>query len=110
MPHYRNKSNSGSYPILVPFAEAKAAYFIFNGVQSISQCKPATFRDAVLALMPQWESCDTYAQHVACPQDLVTKWFLLNALAEAGKPMKLFESPEKAEQSLSDLCLDTESK
>lgn len=97
-----NKKNTASYNPQPTYQRTKLSYFVHSDqVHSVAKCSAETFRDAVLALMPQWLDNATYGPLVASPDMLVDRWFILVALAEeARRPMRLFAFRADAERAL----------
>lgn len=103
MPGYQKKQvhNHAAYIPAITYDKAKSSYFIHNNqVYSIADCSTNLFREAVLSFAPHWPFSDLYSPLIACPEDIVTRWFLLCGLCEAKQPMKLYESREEAVEAV----------
>jgi len=80
----------------VSYAQAKESYFTHNDqAHSVASAPSSIFKAAILARAPAWASDESYSGLLLCP-DLESRWYLLNALAEAGKPLKIYASAEQA--------------
>ena len=86
----------------VSYVRAKQSYFIHNDqVHSVASCPTPIFRSAVLTLAPYWPANEAYSGILAASEiDFAVRWYLLVALAEAGKAMRLYGSREEAEQAV----------
>jgi hypothetical protein len=97
----KNKRNTSAYTPALSYHAVKDSYFIHAGqIHSVADCPSTLFREAVLALMPRWSFSDLYASMVACPDDVVVRWFLLCSLIEAKRPLQLYGSRDEAEQAV----------
>jgi hypothetical protein len=79
--------------------------FCIHGQQvyPVASAPASIFKAAVLTLVPHWKDSSTYGEALASKEiDVVTRWWLLCALADAGQAMKLYGSREEAEQAMSD--------
>ena len=84
--------------------DVQHSWFTHHG-QAFSAAKApdAVFRAAVLDLAPHWKDSPTYGEALASIEiDVVTRWWLLCGLADAGQAMKLYSSREAAMRVLSD--------
>lgn len=83
----------------IPFHIAKASYFIYNNtVHSVAHCHSDIFRDAILKLAPHWKSHDEYGPVLKDVDDIMDRWYLLCALSEGERGMKLYGTLEDAEE------------
>src|SRR5437660_9223338 len=81
----------------------KAFYIHGQQIYPIASAPASIFKAAVLALVPHWKDSSTYGEALASKEiDVVTRWWLLCALADAGQAMTLYGSREQAEQAMSD--------
>jgi hypothetical protein len=83
----------------IPFHIAKASYFIYNNsIHSIAHCHSDIFKSAVLKLAPHWISHEEYGPVLKDVDDVATRWYLLCALAEGERRMRLYGTLEDAEE------------
>jgi|SRR5882757_617387 len=83
----------------VSFRVAKVSYFIYNNtIHSVAHCHSDVFKSAILKLAPHWKSHEEYAPILNGMDDVITRWFLLCALAEGERRMKLYGTREDAEE------------
>ncbi len=74
----------------VALEQAVGAWFVHNGrAYLVARAPAATFKDAVLDLVPSATLADDDI-------DLVARWWLLCGLVEARRPMTLYASREEA--------------
>ncbi len=83
----------------IPFHIAKSSYFLYNNtVHSVAHCHSDIFKSAVLKLAPHWISHETYGPVLKAVDDVATRWYLLCALAEGERRMRLYGMLEDAEE------------
>ena len=55
----------------------------------------------MLALAPYWPTNEAYSGFLTSPEiDMAIRWYLLVALAEAKRPLKLYAGREEAERAV----------
>jgi hypothetical protein len=85
----------------VSFRVAKVSYFIYNNtIHSVAHCTSDIFKSAVLKLAPHWISHEEYGPVLSDMDDISMRWWLLCALSEDKRGMKLYRTLEDAEAAL----------
>lgn len=104
MPKQSHIKRAGYCSVYVPkvsYSKSKESYLIFQGnLYAVASCPSHIFRSAVLALAPQWRTNEEYSGLLACPKELVTRWYLINALCEADHPMTLYACEDSARRAM----------
>jgi len=84
-----------SYRPVISLMQAKVSYFIHDGkAHSVADCSDDTFKEAILKLVPNWITHETYAPILEESMDIHSRWFLLCSLADSERGMKLYTREE----------------
>jgi hypothetical protein len=82
----------------VDIHDVKHGYFMHdNEVYAVSMAPDAVFRAAVLALAPYWWTHEVHGPLLRTDIDLAARWWLLCALMDSDRPMRLYRSRGQAE-------------
>jgi hypothetical protein len=86
--------NYAIYRPAISYAQAAQSYFVHAGaVHSVPTAPASVFKAAILACRRDWVTNGNYSGLLHC-SDLVTRWFLLVSLCEAGAPLTLVSCRE----------------
>ena len=94
--------NNSVYVPRVSYQVAKESFFCYdNQAYPVATCDSSIFRSAVLALAPTWANDEAYNGFLAFATiDMAVRWYLIVAMAEAAKPLKLYANREEAERAV----------